>query len=424
MNLSFPNSLWSATAVACEPNVPLLEPLSTDTLVIGAGFTGLSTALHLLELGASVCVIDVAQPGWGASGRNGGQVIPGFKLDPEELISRFGVEHGKSLIDFGGSAPDLVFDLIDKHKIECSPVRKGWIQTADTRKTLEAVQKRAQQWSKLGARVETLSHQDVSERLGVEGFRGGWIDYRAGSIQPLSYVRGLLKACQQKGGAIYGDTAARGIRQCQSGWLIETANGVSIKADRVVIATNGYSDNLWPGLKQTVLPANSFLVATEPLPEKIGNTILPGGEITSNARRLLIYFRKDNQGRLILGGRGPFHEPFSVHDWKHVEQAMHLMFPQLKGIAIQYRWAGRIAITRDFFPHVHQPYPNLLIALGYNGRGVAMATAMGKALAKKIVDGDGLPFPPVPINPIPFHGLQKFYMTAGTAWYRFLDAIS
>src|SRR5690606_20509159 len=145
---------------------------------------------------------------------------------------------GKSLIDFGGSAPDLVFDLIDKHKIECSPVRKGWIQTADTRKTLEAVQKRAQQWSKLGARVETLSHQDVSERLGVEGFRGGWIDYRAGSIQPLSYVRGLLKACQQKGGAIYGDTAARGIRQCQSGWLIETANGVSIKADRVVIATN------------------------------------------------------------------------------------------------------------------------------------------------------------------------------------------
>jgi len=179
----------------------------------------------------------------------------------------------------------------------------------------------------------------------------------------------------------------------------------------------------WPDLQQTVLAANSFLIATQPLPDTISRHILPGGEVSSDSRRLLVYFRRDAQGRFILGGRGPFREPGPLADWRHVERAMYRMFPQLKGIRIDYRWAGRLAVTADFLPHFHEPQPGITIALGYNGRGIALATAAGQALARRLAGTDhDFPFPFTPIRPIPFHRLQRCYMAAGVAWYRLLDA--
>lgn len=421
----FPPSLWHATAIPVAPSPALTESVTTDVLVIGAGFTGLSTALHLAELGVQAYVIEASQPGWGASGRNGGQVIPGLKYDPQELISRFGPEHGKALVDFAGSAADAVFELINRHGIACDPVRKGWIQTAHSDAMLKSVETRARQWMDQGAPVELLDSAEVSRRLGTSGFRGGWIDYRAGSVQPLSYARGLLMACRLAGVKVYGDSAATNLQRDGDGWRVTLATGATVRASRVVLATNGYTDNLWPGLKQTVLPAQSFLVATAPLPASVGDAILPNGEVSSDSRRLLVYFRRDAQGRFVLGGRGPFHDPSSVTDWKHVEHAMCLMFPQLKGVPIDYRWAGRVAVTADFLPHLHEPEPGIVMALGYNGRGVAMATAMGRALASYLTGNDNaLPLPFTPVKPIPFHGLQRFYMAAGVAWYRFLDSLS
>lgn len=421
----FPSSLWHATATPVDTSPALTEPVTTDVLVIGAGFTGLSTALHLAELGVQTCVVEASQPGWGASGRNGGQVIPGLKYDPQELISRFGPERGQALVDFAGSAADVVFDLIERHGIACDPVRKGWIQTAHSDAMLKSVETRARQWMDQGAPVELLDSAEVSRRLGTSGFRGGWIDYRAGSVQPLSYARGLLTACRRAGVAVYGDSAATTLKREGNCWQVSLATGATVRASRVVVATNGYTDKLWPGLKQTVLPAQSFLVATAPLPASVGDAILPNGEVSSDSRRLLVYFRRDAQGRFVLGGRGPFHDPSSATDWKHVEHAMCLMFPQLKGVPIDYRWAGRVAVTADFLPHLHEPEPGIVMALGYNGRGVAMATAMGRALARYLTGNDNaLPLPFTPIKPIPFHGLQRFYMAAGVAWYRFLDSLS
>lgn len=419
----FPPSLWHATAIPVEPSPALQASIKTDVLVVGAGFTGLSTALHLAEQGVDVCIIDASQPGWGASGRNGGQVIPGLKYDPDELLARFGPERGRMLADFVGSAADLVFDLVERHGIDCQPVRKGWIQTAHSDAMLKTVERRVRQWQARGAPVEQLDSAQIAARLGTSGFKGGWVDYRAGSVQPLSYARGLLQACRRAGVRIYGDTAATGLERNGQEWLASTSGKATIRASRVLIATNGYTGDLWPRLKQTVLPANSFLVATRPLPRDIGSTILPGGEVSSDSRRLLVYFRRDAQGRFVLGGRGPFHDPGSQQDWRHVERAMCLMFPQLKGVPIEYRWAGRVAVTADFLPHFHEPAPGVTIALGYNGRGVAMATSAGKALALRMTGtNDAFPFPFTPIKPIPFHGLQRFYMAAGVAWYRFLDA--
>ena len=208
-------------------------------------------------------------------------------------------------------------------------------------------------------------------------------------------------------------------------WRVRCASGVVIDAKQVLLATNGYTDALWPGLAESVIAANSFIVATRPLPDDIAATVLPGREVASDSRRLLLYFRKDAAGRLLMGGRGPFRDPRTADDWAHLERAARLMYPQLEGIEYEYRWAGRIAITRDFLPHVHTPAEGLTIALGYNGRGIAMATTLGKHLAAFMSGAaQGLPLPPTSIKPIPFHALQRVYISAGVAWYGLLDALS
>ncbi|BCG03504.1 FAD-dependent oxidoreductase (plasmid) [Paraburkholderia sp. PGU19] len=423
---ALPDSLWAATAQPTPDTPPLRESASVDVAIVGAGFTGLSTALHLAERGVKVCVLDAAEPGWGASGRNGGQVIPGLKYDPDELVQRFGETAGNRLVETVGAAADNVFDLIGKYGIECEAVRRGWIQPAPSPAMLETVTRRARQWAAHGAEVSLLDAAQVSRRLGTKSYIGGWVDHRAGSIQPLSYVRGLARAAQGLGVAIHGRTSVTRLSRNARGWRLDTQGGASVEAQRVVIATNGYTGALWPGLRQSVIAANSFIVATRPLASEIGNDILPGGEVASDSRRLLLYFRRDAAGRLLMGGRGPFSEPRANGDWAHLERAVELMYPQLKGISYEYRWAGRVAITSDFLPHIHEPAPGLSIALGYNGRGIAMATTVGKHLAERMCGESpaSFPFAVTPVRSIPFHGLQRFYITAGVAWYRLMDAVA
>jgi glycine/D-amino acid oxidase-like deaminating enzyme len=420
-----PPSLWAATAEPAVDTPPLDACVKTDVLIVGAGYTGLSTALHLAAHGVKVCVIDANEPGWGASGRNGGQVIPGLKYDPDELIRRYGPRDGETLAQIAGSAADTVFDLIERHHIQCDATRNGWIQPTHSNKLLATLHARARQWEARGAPVELLDRAQVSKRLGTEAFVGGWIDKRAGSVQPLSYARGLARAAKAAGVAIHSATRATALERGPSGWRVRCAGGNVVDAKQVLLATNGYTDALWPGLAQSVIAANSFIVATRPLPGDIGATVLPGREVASDSRRLLLYFRKDAAGRLLIGGRGPFSDPRSATDWAHLERAARLMYPQLEGIEYEYRWAGRIAITRDFLPHVHTPAEGLTIALGYNGRGIAMATTLGKHLAAFMSGAaQGLPVPPTSIKPIPFHALQRVYISAGVAWYGLLDALS
>lgn len=420
-----PPSLWAATAEPAVDTPPLDTSIKTNVLIVGAGYTGLSTALHLAEQGLKVCVIDANELGWGASGRNGGQVIPGLKYDPDELIRRYGPRDGEALAQIAGGAADTVFDLIGRHQIQCDATRNGWIQPTHSNKLLGTLHARARQWEARGAPVELLDRSQVAKRLGTETFVGGWIDKRAGSVQPLSYARGLARAAKAAGVAIHGATRAVALERSADGWRVQCAGGTVVEAKQVLLATNGYTDSLWPGLAQSVIAANSFIVATRPLPGDISASVLPGREVASDSRRLLLYFRKDAAGRLLMGGRGPFRDPRAVTDWAHLERAARLMYPQLEGIEYEYRWAGRIAITRDFLPHVHTPAKGLTIALGYNGRGIAMATTLGKHLAAFMSGAaQGLPLPPTSIKPIPFHALQRVYISAGVAWYGLLDALS
>lgn len=418
-------SLWSATAPSVVPTPALSESVKVDVAIVGAGYTGLSTALHLAERGVSVCVLEANEPGWGASGRNGGQVNPTLKYDPEQLVQMYGPERAEPLISTVSNSADLVFKLIEKHGIDCAPVRKGWMQVSYTEKGVAGLHARADQWARRGVPVHRLDAAAVALRMGSDAFAGGWLDGRAGAIQPLAYARGLVGAALAAGVRIHGQSAVTGLQRQGSGWQLTTATGAQVSAEKVVLATNGYSGNLWPGMAQSILAANSFIVATKPLTGRAAESILPGQETVSTAQRLLLYFRKDSHGRLLMGGRGLFNDPTSPTDFAHLERSLALLFPQLGPLEFEYRWAGRIAITRDFMPHVHEPAPGLTLALGCNGRGIALCTSLGQQLAGRLCDRKAeFAYPVTPLQRLPMHGLQRFYIGAGVAWYSLLDRLN
>ncbi|ROO31539.1 MULTISPECIES: NAD(P)/FAD-dependent oxidoreductase [unclassified Pseudomonas] len=419
-----PASLWAATAAPAVQTPALAEDKQVDIAIVGAGYTGLVTALRLAEAGVDVCVLDAGEPGWGASGRNGGQVIPGLKFDPDQLHAKFGAARAEAMLDVAGCAADEVFSLVRRYAIDCDATQKGWIQPACSSAAMKVIEQRAGQWQRRGVQVELLDRTAVSQRIGTDNYLGGWVDPRAGSLHPLSYARGLAKAALGQGAMIHGHSRVTRLQRQPSGWTLSTVQGARVSAQRVLLATDGYTDDLWPGLRQTVVAANSFIIATRPLPSAIRKSILPGGEVCSDSRRLLLYFKLDAQGRLLLGGRGPFSEPSQPRDWAHLERSLAALFPQAAQVPVEYRWSGRVALTQSFLPHVHEPAPGLCVLLGYNGRGIALSTALGKHLAAKLSGAtQAFPFPVMPLRRIPFHGLQRLYLAAGIGYYRLLDAL-
>ena len=416
-------SLWAATAPPAAETLPLTAATRADVCIIGGGYCGLSAALHLAEAGADAILLEAREPGWGGSGRNGGQVIPGLKYDPIELKAKFGEEHGRRLVDFAGRTADTVFDLIDRHAMEVPHIRAGWIQGAHTEAGLGEVARRAEQWAAWGAATEMLDREAAARKIGTDSYLGGWVDRRGGAIQPLAFARGLARAAMGAGARIHGGTTVTKLERRGQRWHVETDRGGAVDAGRVLLATNGYTGDLVPRLKRTVIAVNSFQIATEPLTDNLRKTILPEGHVSSDTRKLLLYFRFDHQGRLLMGGRGPFREPKGPEDWAHLERVLGKLFPQVGDTPIAHRWCGRVAVTRDFLPHLHEPEPGLLVDIGCMGRGVGLQTTLGKALARYLGSGQkaDLPLPILPITPIPAHGLNRLYVSAIIAWYRMTD---
>jgi len=418
-------SLWAATAVDAPLTEALAQDEQADVVIVGAGFCGLSTALHLAEQGVRVAVLEAREVGFGGSGRNGGQVIPGLKYDPSELISKLGADKAQPLIDFAAGTVDAVFNLIDKHQMDVPRVRNGWIQGSHTPAALKLAERRVRDWNGQGVAARFLDRAETARLLGTEKYHGGWLDPRGGGIQPLSYVRGLARAALAAGVRIYTHSPVASLKAGAGKWQVKTAQGCQISAERVVLCTNGYTDDLWPDLRKTIIDANSFQVATEPLPEAVRRTILPEGHVSSDARNLLLYYRIDHTGRLMLGGRGTFQDPdpSRTDHWSHLENAVHKLFPQTIGVPFAYRWCGRVAVTRDYFPHIHEPAPGLLIDIGCQGRGVGLQTRMGQALAHYLISNDrnALPVAPTDIKTFPLYGLRRAYVAAAIAWYKMTD---
>ncbi|MGE0149200.1 MAG: NAD(P)/FAD-dependent oxidoreductase, partial [Parvibaculaceae bacterium] len=228
MRSSLPASLWAATASPAPDYQRVAGAERCDVAVVGAGFTGLSAALHLARRGRSVVVLDAAEPGWGASGRNGGQVIAGLKLNPDDLAEAFGPQMGGRVTQAMGSAADLVFSLIDHHRIDCAARRSGWIQAAHGRKPYEdLVVPRCRQWQAAGVAARLLDRAGLAELIGSApaAYHGGWLDPRGGTLQPLSYARGLARAAIAEGARVCAGSAAESLRRAGDRWTVRLAHG-------------------------------------------------------------------------------------------------------------------------------------------------------------------------------------------------------
>ena len=413
-------SLWAATARAAPDLSHLAESRRADVLVIGGGLTGLSTALHLAEAGASVTLLEAQVPGQGGSGRNGGQVIPGLKDDPEALDALY----GPAATDFAGRTADILFDLIARHGIACDAQRDGWIQAAMKKSHLPMLERRMSEWAARGAPVEWLDAAEMARQTGSTAFVGGWRDLRAGRVHPLDLVHGMAEAALRCGAAIFRDSPVIQLQKAGALWQARAACGAEVRAEQVVIATNAYTPSgLWPKIEATLLPANSVQVATEPLPAGPCERIMPQRSVVSESRRVGTYFRIGPGNRLMLGARGPFTAPKGPADFATAERELRSLFPQVADIGIAYRWSGRVGMTSDHRPRLFQPAPGLTVAMGYNGRGVALGTALGKALAAHLVAGADLPFPSRPVDPLPLHALHRLYGAAAVQYFRLRDRL-
>ena len=253
-------NVWEETAVAA-PAVPALEGAHrAHVLIVGAGYLGLSAALHLAEAGVDVVVVDSHEPGWGASGRNGGQVIPGLKHDPGELEAMFGRERGERIWRFAGGAADVVFDLVARHRLDCHVRRAPWIQGIHSEKAAARARRRVADWKRRGAPVEYLDRAATAAISGTDIYIGAFADARAGALQPLSYVRELARAAIAAGARVYRGARVSTLQWEGNGWRAATAAGGDIRARIVLVATNAYADRLVPDLARSIVALNSLQI--------------------------------------------------------------------------------------------------------------------------------------------------------------------
>ncbi|NHO18297.1 FAD-dependent oxidoreductase [Acetobacter oeni] len=416
-------SLYADTAGPGPVTSSPTQDIETGTLIVGAGITGVSAGLWLAGSGHDVTIVDAETVGWGASGRNGGQVNPGLKMLPSQVEHHFGPERGRRLSVAAWNAPDLVFALIEKHKIACDAARGGTIRAATAASQLPALERLTDECRARGGEAEWLNRSQMTARTGTGRYCGGMIDRRGGQLNPLLYVRGLASAAAKRGARIYSGTRITALAREGGIWVATTNGGRTIRAKTVVLGTNGYTDSLCPGLSTSIVPVYSAIIATEPLPERLRNAVLTSREVLYELGEITVYYRVDGAGRLLIGGRSASRPLSGEAAFPTLRHLAHRLWPGLAGTTWTHGWNGQLAMTSDHYPHWHEPAPGIIACLGYNGRGVAMATLLGHDIARRAegAPAEELLLPATAIRPISLHRFWKTGVAARVALGQWRD---
>lgn len=416
-----PHCLYIAQAPPALVTFPPKDGIRVETIVVGGGYVGLSTALHLAERGRSVTLLEAREPGWGAAGRNGGQVNAGFKREPDAVLRDFGPTHGPQLVRFALDGPRRLFEIIKRLQIDCRAVRCGTLRAIHAPKAVGALHAAAEQWCRHGAEVEVWDAGRVAAETGTTCYVAGLYDPRGGSVNPLALARGLAVAAQRAGAAIHARTPVLALTTERAHWRVRTPFA-DLYADHVVIATQAYSDELWPGLRRSLVPAFSSIVATEPMPAELARTVLPGRQVVYEGGHVTAYFRRDSENRLLMGGRGVQREAVAQRDYRHLIRYAQRLWPSLRELRWTHWWNGQLALTADFYPRFHAPSPGLFILSGF-ARGIALGAAFGTELAALVSGGDvnDFPLPVSEIRPITLHRFWRAGIAFGVLKGRILD---
>jgi sarcosine oxidase len=299
---------------------------------------------------------------------------------PDDIAKAAGAEYGERLNRVLGASPDLVFGLIEKHRISCEALRNGTLQCAHSPNGFAYLKQRREQWGRRGAPVEILNRKLAAEKIGSNVFHGALLDRRAGTIQPLAYAHGLAQAAIAAGAKLFGKSPVTEVQRDKDLWRLGTPFG-SVWARAVIVATNAYLDGILPQLKKTMIPFNYFQFSTEPLPEEALPTILPERNGAWDTQMVLSSYRLDQCGRLIVGSVGQVKGwAYGLHrEW--ARRTIDKVFPQARGVRLEHGWYGVIAMTADHIPRFHILGPDLFMVTGYNGRGIGPGTVFGKLLA-------------------------------------------
>ncbi len=420
-----PASWYVASARGLVEHPQLSATLSADVCVVGAGYTGLSAALHLAERGYSVVVLEAQRVGWGASGRNGGQIGTGQRCDEESLERHVGRDTARQLFLLAEESKALVRALISRHAIDCE-LGSGQLLCAAKPAHMDALKRRA---DKLASDYDyphqrCVSQSELRGMLGSPVYFGASLDTQAAHLHPLNYALGLARACSAAGVRIFEQSAVT--RHTGSGPVtVHTASG-EVQARFMVLACNAYLDDLEPRLAATIMPINNFIVATDPLGEQRCRELIRDPVAVHDSLFVLNYFRLSADGRLIFGGGENYRRRFPADIGSFVRRQLLHVFPQLSEERIAYAWGGRLAITMNRMPHFGRLGPDICFAQGYSGHGVAMATLAGQLLAEAVA-GTAERFDVFArLAPPPFPGgtlLRWPGLVLGMLWYALRDRL-
>ncbi|BFM49180.1 FAD-binding oxidoreductase [Marinomonas sp. THO17] len=418
------NSYYAASANDKALRPQLTGEKRCDVCVIGAGFTGISTALSLAEKGKHVIVLEANRIGFGASGRNGGQIVNSFNRDIDYITKHYGDEIGKKMAKMAFAGAELIRHRIEKYQIDCD-LKHGNIFAACNEKQFGELKAKKALWEAHGHNeLELLTQDSIQQHIGSDRYFGGLLDRKGGHIQPLNLVLGQANAFEQLGGEIYEDSQVMRLEEGKPGKVVTTQGQVI--ADKIVVAGNAYVFGLLPEVEKKAMPCGTQVITTEPLPKALQERLLPSDKCVEDCNYLLDYYRLSGDGRLIYGGGTTYgaRDPGKIESI--IGPKMLKTFPYLKDIKIDYAWTGNFLLTMMRMPQVGKIGDHLYYAQGYSGHGVTNSHLMGEILSDAI-DGETERFDVFASMPqYPFPGgrmLRVPYTAIGAAYYNLRDKL-
>ena len=414
---------WYRDSVPAQTVRPAAGDMTVDVAIVGGGYTGLGAALELASMGIDVAVFEAGRIGDGASGRNGGQIHSGQRLDPQTLTQMTGADRARQLWDMAEAARASLFDLIETHGIDCD-LRRGLIHAwhrprfaAEDRAYAEA----ANLWGY--DKLHFLDKAEVAAQLGTDVYHGGLFDAGGGHLHPLKLLLGMASAAEGRGAKLFENSRIQRFDYRIDGALLHLANGAKVLCRELLLCGNGLMAGLDRRIDARVLPIHNFMLATAPLDDP---SILPDNPAVSDSRFVVNYFRKTADNRLIFGGGEGYGTGYPRDIAAVVRRNMLKIYPQLTGIEITHAWGGTLAVTLTRAPFVRHLAPQVLVSAGYSGQGVVLAPYFGKLLARAVT-GDSLEMDLLAfLNAPPFPGgrrLRQPLLAAALTYYAVRDRL-